>query len=523
VALWYQELLYDFLVLTDHHTWSDFARFSTDDFVAIDGEEVSSAGHVNALNISATIPTTPRTLQQLVDAVLAAGGVPVLNHPAWTSLPLSMTDLWPVTGASLMEVHNHITDLGFDEVLWDGLLTSGKPIFGVASDDCHHLASEAGHGWVMVLATTPTTDEILGALVRGDFYASTGPTVTDVVAAPGSLTVQSVDGLYIEFIGAGGRVLSTVTGSTGSHAFDGSERYVRARVTSPAGKAWTQPVFSGDFSRDPYADVVVAAAGIDPATLTPLLGPPYLGRVPGTWEQHGSRISAGQHVDLDMGEGEEVLDEEGLDLYVEEVDAEDTVGGADAYEVLVSSDGIDWVSLGTGIGDSSFDLAAGGVSSARYVRISVAVADAEIDAVMYLDPILRDPDADVVVEVANRTDGLAPNALGPPFPGAVPSPWTLYGVGIAAGGRLVLDMGAGEEVLDWDGPDLAVEEVGADEGGADDPYRVSASEDGVTWALLGEGTGDASFDLEAGGLAWARYVRLEVLSGNAEFDAVTAL
>lgn len=523
VAARYRELGYDFLFLTDHGGWSDFARYSTDDFLALDGEELASAGHVNALHISATIPTATRTIQQLVDVVLAAGGVPVLNHPAWTSLPLGLTDLWPITGASLMEIHNHITDLGFDEVLWDGLLTSGRLVFGVAADDCHALATRSGKAWVVVRSVERTADALLAALVRGEFYASTGPELTDVVATSDTLTVDSVDGVYIEFTGAGGRVLDRALGPSASYALDGSERYVRARVTSAAGKAWTQPVRAASFERDPYADAVVAAVGLDPAALGAMLGPPYLGRVPSDWQNHGPRISAGQHVDLDMGEGEEVLDGDGMDLYVEEVDAEDLVGGPDAYEVLASTDGSTWASLGTGAGDASFDLADGGLSSARYVRIGVATGDAEIDAVMYLDPILRDPNADVVVEATGRTEGLAPNVLGPPFPGAVPSPWTFYGIGIGAGGRLIVDMGPGEEILDGPGMDLAVEEIGADEGGADDPYQVSASADGVTWAVLGDGTGDGEFDLAAGGLALARYVLLDVPTGNAEFDAVTAI
>jgi hypothetical protein len=523
VAARYRELGYDFLFLTDHSTWSDFSAFSAPGFLALDGEETNSAAHVNALGISAVIPHATLTIQQLVDAVLAAGGIPVLNHPAWTSLTLTMTDLWPLARTPLMEIHNHITDNGFDEVLWDGLLTSGTAIFGVASDDCHALAGGSGQGWVMVRAVTPTPETILDSLVRGEFYASAGATLTDVQSTRDGLTVQSLDGDYIEFIGAGGRVLATVVGSSGSYDFDGSERYVRARVTSAAGKAWTQPVFSARFSRDPYADAVVAATGLDPATLTPLLGPPYAGRVPTTWETHGSRISAGQHVDLDLGAGEEAVDGPGMDLYVEEVDAEDGVGVADPYEVLASQDGTTWVSLGMGNGDSYFDLGAGGLSSARYVRINVYAGNAEIDAVMVLDPSLRDPDADIVVELTNKTDGLAPNVLGPPFPGPIPDPWTLYGVGIAAGGRLVVDMGAGEDVLDGDGPDLAVEEVDAEDGGGDDPYRVSVSADGATWVLLGTGMGDASFDLATSGFTQARYVRIEATTTDVEIDAITAL
>jgi hypothetical protein len=50
----------------------------------------------------------------------------------------------------------------------------------------------------------------------------------------------------IEFVGLGGRVLSTATGTTARYAISGSEGYVRVRISDSSGRrAWTQPVRVG--------------------------------------------------------------------------------------------------------------------------------------------------------------------------------------------------------------------------------------------------------------------------------------
>ena len=67
-----------------------------------------------------------------------------------------------------------------DERIWDELLTDGMLIYGVSSDDTHHLKvvdrnkSNPGRGWVMVHANELTPKAISDAMDRGDFYATSG-------------------------------------------------------------------------------------------------------------------------------------------------------------------------------------------------------------------------------------------------------------------------------------------------------------------------------------------------------------
>ena len=72
---------------------------------------------------------------------------------------------------------------GLEEV-WDQILSSGQLIYGIAVDDAHHFkrpwdptASRPGRGWVVVRAPRLDAREIVLALERGDFYASTGVTL----------------------------------------------------------------------------------------------------------------------------------------------------------------------------------------------------------------------------------------------------------------------------------------------------------------------------------------------------------
>ena len=88
---WYKRHGYQFLVLTDHNTFTDPAPYDTnpnDNFLLVGGEEITNAKtvHVNALGISRVIPaqsggTATELLQASIDAVRAQNGVPLINHP----------------------------------------------------------------------------------------------------------------------------------------------------------------------------------------------------------------------------------------------------------------------------------------------------------------------------------------------------------------------------------------------------------------------------------------------------------
>lgn len=164
------------------------------------------------------------------------------------------------------------------------------PLFGVATDDSHHYhggSSTPGHGWVMVRSAKLETNPLVEAMQRGDFYASTGVTLTDVqfdkASRKLSLKIQATPGVHyhtefrgtlrdydravkevpspagdphpvrLEYSADVGKVLASSDSLEPEFTLTGDELYVRAVVTADRApqrpvwegqkqQAWTQPV-----------------------------------------------------------------------------------------------------------------------------------------------------------------------------------------------------------------------------------------------------------------------------------------
>lgn len=292
-------------------------------FLMIQSEEVTSRYltapiHINVTNIREKIEPQEGTgvtdvMQKTVNAVMEQRqrtGVPMfphINHPNFG---------WAITAEELMHLENErffevynghpmVHNEGDEkrastDRIWDILLTEriaelGKPpFFGLGTDDSHNYLgdpkklSHTGRGWVMVRAAKLDATELVAAMERGDFYASSGVTLKDVKPSATGLAVEIAGEAGVtyttEFIGTRkgydrtskpvvgddgatmrttrqyspeiGTVLATVEGAKAEYQFKGDEIYVRARITSSKLKvdpyregevemAWTQPVVAG--------------------------------------------------------------------------------------------------------------------------------------------------------------------------------------------------------------------------------------------------------------------------------------
>ena len=275
-------------------------------FLMIPGEEISDrvAGkplHINASNIEEAIqPVGGETMAEAIQANLRAvqdqaerAGREILahlNHPNF-GWGVTAADLAQATLERHVEVfngHPGVNQRGDKnhpsvDTLWDIANTirlddlRAAPLFGVATDDCHnyHAAgkegkfSRPGRGWVMVQATHLTPEKVIEALREGEFYASTGITLTRCEYDPESqmlsLTIEPDDDAtfttrFIASFPKGdaeaprvGVEVGRVEGLAAEYRLTGDELYVRAVVTSsqppqdpvwPAqrAEAWTQPV-----------------------------------------------------------------------------------------------------------------------------------------------------------------------------------------------------------------------------------------------------------------------------------------
>lgn len=301
VARWYRDHGYSFLFITDHETLTDPAPLNAKfgkpgSFLLIPGQEVTQRvtdsahadgkrqAHMNGLGLTrvvmpqgekgvATGITMAEGYAKNIAAVRGAGGIPQVNHPnyRWS---VRLSDVVGLPDSTLFEIanaHALVNNAGSaradgrvvppTEALWDSLLSRGKVLFAVGDDDAHSFKPQdaddyeltrPGRSWIMVRADTLTAPSILGAIRRGDFYASTGVTFASLVMSAKEILMsmerpKGDDRLFVtEFIGRGGRVLATVQGLSASYSIRGGEGYVRARVTDSNGRrAWTQAVMLG--------------------------------------------------------------------------------------------------------------------------------------------------------------------------------------------------------------------------------------------------------------------------------------
>ncbi|QDT11380.1 PHP domain-containing protein [Stieleria marina] len=284
------------------------------EFILIPAEEISDKFekkpiHINATNLAEKIEpqhgdsvrdTIQNNLRAIVEHQKKHGRevLPHINHPNF-GYAITAEDIAAISAERFFEVYNGhpgVNHLGDDkhvsiETMWDQINAIRRadlnipPIMGLATDDSHEYhgrkGSRPGRGWVMVRSRYLTPEHIIQAMKRGDFYASSGVTLSDVQfdAETKTLRVEiQSDGdatFTTQFIGTTqhhddqgdteadsesdgshthiGVVLSTVQGTAASYQLTGDELYIRATITSSKPhhdpsfadqkqQAWTQPV-----------------------------------------------------------------------------------------------------------------------------------------------------------------------------------------------------------------------------------------------------------------------------------------
>lgn len=271
--------------------------------------------HINVTNIRNLLAPQGGTnvvdvMQRNVDAVLEQRRrtgqpmIPHINHPnfGWA---ITAEELMQVRGERFFEVYNghpavhndgDAQHAGTDRI-WDIVLTwrlaflGLEPMMGLAVDDGHNYHdmrvgnSNPGRGWVMVRSRELTAEALIAALEAGDFYGTSGVLLNTLDVSPERyfLEIDAEPGVeYVtEFIGTRrgfdpsnspflapsgtplrvthqysdevGTVLKSVKGAVAEYVPDGTELYVRARVTSSKLKqnpyregeverAWAQPL-----------------------------------------------------------------------------------------------------------------------------------------------------------------------------------------------------------------------------------------------------------------------------------------
>ncbi|MEZ5797510.1 MAG: CehA/McbA family metallohydrolase [Paracoccaceae bacterium] len=264
---------YDFLALTDHFIGTygypivDTLPFRTDAFTTILGAELHSGAmangelwHILAVGLPADFlpPDSPdfharpgmESGAAIAARAVAAGAFVAIAHPQWSGLTLE--DARGIETAHAVEIYNHGCANGCDRPdgfsIADLLLTEGRRLGLIATDDAHFYEPDHFGGWVMVKSTENTPEALLTALKRGDYYSSQGPELREVRFEQDRVVIESSAVVSAVVMGAG----------TGAKAVHGQSMtraevplarlndspWMRVAVIDAAGKrAWSNPIW----------------------------------------------------------------------------------------------------------------------------------------------------------------------------------------------------------------------------------------------------------------------------------------
>lgn len=256
---YYKSQGFDFVAITDHHSFWDSTEFDTDDFCVLHGMEIGisfgSSGydvpfelrdrtyHLNVyLDYSSEYfsshpahdewwftdgfggllkPPSASTngrytvnfdysdslsahdaIQRLIDMFRRRGCLVTLNHPEWGRL--TERDCVGFDGLFAIEIFNRGADMataGSGVRHWDAAMRHGAKLCGVAADDNHgDFRPEAVDSYVMVKAESLTPESITAALKAGNFYSTQGPEIGEFWVDDGYAFASSSPAQSISFV-----------------------------------------------------------------------------------------------------------------------------------------------------------------------------------------------------------------------------------------------------------------------------------------------------------------------------------
>jgi hypothetical protein len=242
---------YDFLAISDHMTLTKAEHAQMTLLPGMEWNRPDGGGHIGlyAGDGQVIAPHAQSTEPQRVLDTLAPTGLTILNHPDWELRPHYRRE-------ELMALNNYVGIEIFNGVIkrlagyaistdkWDYLLSNGRRVLGFASDDSH-AEHNWGVGWIMVRSADRTPAGIFNAIAQGNFYASSGVTITDIRRDTEGIIVETAGAQLLEVSGHGGALLHDVR----DHSLHFDPRtadtpYVRITAYGAAGAmAWTQPFF----------------------------------------------------------------------------------------------------------------------------------------------------------------------------------------------------------------------------------------------------------------------------------------
>ena len=246
----YAQLGYGFVGVTEHdqfYSLDDISDWNQQGIVLIPGNEVSKGGpHI--LHVGADYQIEPyEDRQKVIDEINAGTGFAIVNHPNtgadFDKCPLELMQAWK--GYAGLEIFNanglRSAGSAYATNKWDILLSQGRRLWGIASDD-YHRPQDAGQGWLMAYVKTRSRDGVLGALRQGRFYASTGVTINRITVEGLHVRIETHDAYRIVALCDGTRGFALVDDHVLEAYVPDDATYIRFECWGIGERfAWTQP------------------------------------------------------------------------------------------------------------------------------------------------------------------------------------------------------------------------------------------------------------------------------------------
>ncbi|HEY3324099.1 MAG TPA: CehA/McbA family metallohydrolase [Planctomycetota bacterium] len=242
-----------FLMLSDHDTpisEAELAKLHNRGMVLIPGNEVSDQGpHLLHVNASCRVPPHADR-QRVIDEVIAAGGLAIVNHPNWYGSfdHCSIQQMTAWSGYVGLEIYNgtigRLDGSPYATNKWDMLLAQGRQLWGFANDDSHTAKDDVGLGWNVAYIKERTVVGVVNALAAGRFYASTGVTIKHIEVTGMHIRLETEDACRIVALQQVARRFAQVDDKVIDVTVPAGAQYVRFECWGAGEKfAWTQPFF----------------------------------------------------------------------------------------------------------------------------------------------------------------------------------------------------------------------------------------------------------------------------------------
>lgn len=262
----YKSRGYSFLAITDHRRYGIHSELQSKNFLIFPGVELDvvipgtfQAHHIIGISTpdknkfahgyNFVYNRTKLTGKAIAELLADGGNYCIYAHPTWSQIRFEEFDkVEPIIG---MEIFNYTTyfggNTGYADAYFDRLLYDNKRAFCFACDDTHsNGVADYGRGFIMVKAEELSHQSIMQAILKGSFYASTGPAIEEFYVQDGIAHLKTSPCKTHTFYATNLRGFAQhVAGATEfSYRLNGKEKFIRAFCEDNNGnKAWSQPIY----------------------------------------------------------------------------------------------------------------------------------------------------------------------------------------------------------------------------------------------------------------------------------------